>query len=748
MAKGGFEVLVGIPTYARPESLGRCLAALASQTFQDYDLFINFDAPPGNCLDASGEFWLAAHRRARSVVTHVSNHEGQVAGHNRALWNAGYNHKYILRLDDDIILNTAALEEAVRCIKSDPKIAAVGGLWFDTRGGQRRQTSLAEFKRGLTLGAIDQHVQSAYFPPEEFDRVVDVPHIYSACLYNADVMRSVGGWAEIFTLHVAHREETEGTIRLKRAGFRLVVDPKVSGQHLWFSSGGVRVGDSAEHTRSRQLDEQRFRQRIAKLAPQYYPLGKKKIGVGLFTEHVGSKRREGAENIVGGGERLYYLTYHLLSQIPELYVVPLAHGKFLSSEKAEKYFGFGYDSPPKPLAQYDLQFSISHLPRCAAPARKYAGLILFPSISPHDVAQFGNLYSISEYTKMFVRKWWGRYSTVMYPPTTYPCDDAMPVKKNIVLCVGRLVPFKRHLEVAQAFLEAGLRGWELHLVGTTGENPQYEAEVQAIARDHRQISVHTNISNDMLLQLYDSAKVLIGGMGLFASAPESFEHWGLTQVEGMSRGVVPVMYNGGGHREPYQRYLWRSTQELVASLRQLASSETERAKQSVLVRQMASKYAMGVYCKQVHRAIMESAFDTVDQSVVGDALESIPPSIGFMAQPKGSIMHLGKKKGKIPELRSKTMHFELENGTKDQWMPQDTQVVARWGNGKNGALIPSAPTRKVPLPTCLLPGEKTMVVMPVPSPPIQAGVLTLHIDVLRWRSTWINLGLGSKVRIV
>ena len=613
------NILVGIPTYKRPEALARCLAALADQTHQGFDLFVNYDAPVTQCSSDTVRFWLDVHRRNREVFTHQSSHEGQVAAHNMALWDVGSEYEFIFRLDDDIILNPTAIERALRLIKSDPKAGAVGGLWFDGRGA-RKQLSLPEYKKGLSPTVLDQHIQSAYPPPEKLDTVAGVHHLYSACLYRTAAMRSVGGWGELFSLHVAHREETEGTIRLGRGGHTLLVDPSIRGQHLWFPSGGVRIAD-ANALRGR--DEAVFQDRLKSLTVARLPLNRKPT-VGLFSEHVGTRRKVGAARIVGGGERLFYLALSVLQKFPDIDVYALAHDNLMSPDMAQRYFGFTYEPTGKPPTKYDLQFSISHFPRKATKAAAYSGLILFPSVEPHHIHEFATIYAISQYTAGYVEQYWGRHADILYPPTTYSCDDRMPVKKDLMLCIGRLVTFKRHAEIAQAFMQAQMPpGWELVIAGTTGENAPYEAELAELARQNKKITLLTNVTDAELKELYDRAKILVGGMGLYSTTPHGFEHWGLTQVEAMSRGCVPVMFSGGGHREPYQKYLWNSLEELVRTLRHLSEQGDELSRQSNEVREKAREYTVPIFAKKLHRAIMESIYGTVDQEGRAQALMGV-----------------------------------------------------------------------------------------------------------------------------
>jgi len=435
----------------------------------------------------------------------------------------------------------------------------------------------------------------------------------------------------------------------------------------------------------------------------------------------------------------------VLQKFPDIDVYALAHDNLMSPDMAQRYFGFTYEPTGKPPTKYDLQFSISHFPRKATKAAAYSGLILFPSVEPHHIHEFATIYAISQYTAGYVEQYWGRHADLLYPPTTYSCDDRMPVKKDLMLCIGRLVTFKRHAEIAQAFMQAQMPpGWELVIAGTTGENAPYEAELAELAKQNKKITLLTNVTDAELKELYDRAKILVGGMGLYSTTPHGFEHWGLTQVEAMSRGCVPVMFSGGGHREPYQKYLWNSLEELVRTLRHLSEQGEELSRQSNEVREKAREYTVPVFAKKLHRAIMESIYGTVDQEGRAQALMGVK-AMELSTSAVSGLFGVGLTKLSAGD----TLRFDLENSTSDVWTPRDTQVVGRWGNGKTGDLIPQAPTRKVPIPTAMLPGDKIQFSMPVPYPPIGAGFLHLHIDVLRWGRQWLpQVSRRGKVRII
>jgi glycosyltransferase involved in cell wall biosynthesis len=163
----------------------------------------------------------------------------------------------------------------------------------------------------------------------------------------------------------------------------------------------------------------------------------------------------------------------------------------------------------------------------------------------------------SEYTRHWVRQWWRRDAAVLYPAVA---PRRRGRKAPVILAVGRFFAperghSKRQLEMVDAFQrlnQAGLRGWELHLVGgCQREDRPYLEHVRHAARG-LPIRFHVDAAGPALNELYEQASLFWQATGLHESprsAPEQHEHFGIAVVEAMSAGVVPVVYHVGGPAE-------------------------------------------------------------------------------------------------------------------------------------------------------------------------------------------------------
>jgi glycosyltransferase involved in cell wall biosynthesis len=201
------------------------------------------------------------------------------------------------------------------------------------------------------------------------------------------------------------------------------------------------------------------------------------------------------------------------------------------------------------------------------------------------------IFANSEFTRRWIRRYWGKDSFVLYPAVDVE-RLAPGEKRNWILSVGRFFAGshnKKHLEMIRAFRIArrgALGDWEYHLAGgfsSTESNEAYLEAVRRAAAEDPSVHLHVNCSLAELAALYAQSKLFWHAAGYGEDEelyPVRFEHFGITTVEAMAAGCVPVVLGKGGLPEIVEPgvngILWTTLDELVAASLGLATDEARR----------------------------------------------------------------------------------------------------------------------------------------------------------------------------
>lgn len=155
---------------------------------------------------------------------------------------------------------------------------------------------------------------------------------------------------------------------------------------------------------------------------------------------------------------------------------------------------------------------------------------------------------------------------MIYPPVE-PITGTPVSKKNIILSVGRLHPLKKQNILIEIFRKAmqtkQLQGFELKLAGGLQKvDTDYFGSLQKFAKG-LPIRFFPNATFDTLTKLYNESLIYWHAAGYGQTKPEHMEHFGITTVEAMSAGCIPVVFNGGGLPEIVRQNLWATTDECL-----------------------------------------------------------------------------------------------------------------------------------------------------------------------------------------
>ncbi len=204
---------------------------------------------------------------------------------------------------------------------------------------------------------------------------------------------------------------------------------------------------------------------------------------------------------------------------------------------------------------------------------------------------YGAVLTCSGFSGAWIKKIWGVPGRVLYPAVAKAPRGG---SGNAVLTVARITPKKKIIEMLEAFrslLEGGLKGWTFTIAGSMAdERSGYLGEIMKKAAG-LPVRVALNPARAELEEIYAASKIYwhMAGLGVDPSAePYEMEHFGITPAEAMARGLVPVLFNGGGMKEIVEDgvsgFLVDGTEELAARTRDLCASPE-------LIKEMSDKAA-------------------------------------------------------------------------------------------------------------------------------------------------------------
>ena len=211
----------------------------------------------------------------------------------------------------------------------------------------------------------------------------------------------------------------------------------------------------------------------------------------------------------------------------------------------------------------------------------------------------------SDFTAEWVTRLWDVQATVLHPPV-----QASPVSTRgdrRILSIGRFFdPSFGHckkqdvlLDVWESLERSGqVDDWSFEMIGgADGASRDYVLALRRRARDLR-VRVEVNAPRSVLTDALSSASVLWHGAGFGEDPdahPDRFEHFGISVVEAMSAGIVPVVYAAAGPSEIVRDGIdgrwWRTTDELAELTRDLLADDVTRQEMAQAAMRRAADYS-------------------------------------------------------------------------------------------------------------------------------------------------------------
>ncbi len=183
-------------------------------------------------------------------------------------------------------------------------------------------------------------------------------------------------------------------------------------------------------------------------------------------------------------------------------------------------------------------------------------------VHPIKLLRFQAIVCNSFFTKDHLEPRVGKRSLVIYPPVE-PVKRTGSAKKNVILSVGRFHPLKKQDVLIEIFQKGKFKDYTLVLSGGLQPSDQKYFDSLVSLAKNLTVKLFPNVSYEKLVGLYNDARIYWHAAGYRETRPEHMEHFGITTVEAMSAGCIPVVYNGGGQSEIVTRNLWTTPEECL-----------------------------------------------------------------------------------------------------------------------------------------------------------------------------------------
>lgn len=200
---------------------------------------------------------------------------------------------------------------------------------------------------------------------------------------------------------------------------------------------------------------------------------------------------------------------------------------------------------------------------------KIVQLLLYPFTKQigYNYDNYDLIMCNSSFTKTIIEGTTSKDIHILVPPVMI--DGTIPNDKEKIICsIGRIEPEKKFEILIESFklISASYPDWKLIIAGSCN-NYKYLHKLQNICAG-LPIELYSNITQESLNKIYDMASIYWHSKGYDTEKKSKYEHFGITTVEAMSHGCIPVVINKGGQKEIIDQgingYRWDNVKELIS----------------------------------------------------------------------------------------------------------------------------------------------------------------------------------------
>lgn len=223
----------------------------------------------------------------------------------------------------------------------------------------------------------------------------------------------------------------------------------------------------------------------------------------------------------------------------------------------------------------------------------------------------------SHFTKDLVEKSWALKGQVIYPPVNVSLFKPLDKKKQII-SVGRFFGFdkaKKHMLLIDAFKqltkEMKINDWSLHLAGGADEGDQEYIDELKKNSEGFEIYFYPNMPLLELSKLYGESQIYWHATGFSEDDPKKFEHFGITTVEAMAAGCVPIVINLGGQKEIIDNgisgFLWNDLEQLKRLTLKVIKDSKLTLRLSKIAQEKSKKFSKEKFKQEINKLIYEES---------------------------------------------------------------------------------------------------------------------------------------------
>lgn len=234
------------------------------------------------------------------------------------------------------------------------------------------------------------------------------------------------------------------------------------------------------------------------------------------------------------------------------------------------------------------------------------------------LSRVNKIFFNSEFSRSFVPKELSKKGLVLYPPIAIHPKKIK--KENIILHVGRfrvknvgVGDYKKQDVMINAFksmVDKGFKNWKFILaVGLQEKDTEEFRKMQESAKGYP-IEFIINISNKELWSIYSRAKIYWHASGFgedLEKHPEYAEHFGISTVEAMGAGVVPIVMDAGGQKEIVEDgkngFLWDTIDSFIQKTDNVINNDKLWNTLSENAIEYAKQFSYDRFCKEITKMV-------------------------------------------------------------------------------------------------------------------------------------------------